>query len=339
MFTRMIKRVKSLLWCSAFLVLLALSGCAAPLLLDDALAVAPYRIEANGRIVVAVKINNRGPFDFVVDSGSSISAAFDDVRDALSLDNLPGKRVIVHGAVASGTFPLLDVEHVELGGESWSEPRLVWLPGATTAGAGVDGILGLEFLKQYAVAVGAEERVIRLYPRELVAQRAYRGWASVPFSPRSIGAGAAELYFIDITIEGWKVPAVFDLGAGFNMINWSGARSLGIKRERLRAEQVISGALQSEKVMARLDADIVTTAGVRWHDEVFSIADLDIFDIFGLAGSPAAILGAGLFTQRDFIMDFDRGRLLVRFLMAEVDSDREAVMPPPTASENGRPGQ
>lgn len=332
-------RVKSLLCFSALLVLSVLAGCAGPLQLDDALAVAPYRIEANGRIVVAVKINDRGPFDFVLDTGSSISAAFDDVRDALSLATLPGKRVIVHGAVASGTFPLLDVEHIELGGESWSEPRLVWLPGTTAAVAGADGILGLDFLKQYAVAVGAKERVIRLYPRELVAQRAYRGWDSVPFSPRSIGAGAAELFFIDITIDGWEVPAVFDLGAGFNMINWPGARSLGIRRERLGPGQVISGALQSEKVMARLDADVVRTAGIRWRDEIFSIADLDIFDVFGLAGSPAAILGAGLFTQRDFIMDFARGRLLVRYSMAEVDPEREAAMPSPPALKNSRPGQ
>ena len=35
--------------------------------------------------------------------------------------------------------------------------------------------------------------------------------------------------------------------------------------------------------------------------------------------SPAAILGAGLFTQRDFIIDFVRSRLLVKVAMGEVD--------------------
>ena len=35
---------------------------------------------------------------------------------------------------------------------------------------------------------------------------------------------------------------------------------------------------------------------------------------------PCAILGAGLFTQRDFIIDFARSRLLVKIAMDETDA-------------------
>lgn len=303
----------------AFAALAVLSGCAGVLELDDALAATPYRIDPNGRIVVDTYINATGPFDFVLDTGSSISAIFGEVSDTLSLNAVPDKRVIVHGAVASGTFPLLDVTRLEVAGAAWPEPRVVGLPGLTDAGSGIDGVLGLDFLQRYAVGFVARERIVRLYKPETVAERAYRGWASIPFKSRQIGENGAALYFIDVTIEGWEVPAVFDLGAGLNMINWAGAGSLGIERDRLRLEQVLSGALQGDLKTARLEANIVRTAGIRWRNEDFAIADLDIFEIFGLEDTPAAILGAALFTQRDFIIDFVRGRLLVNVSRAELD--------------------
>jgi hypothetical protein len=152
-----------------------------------------------------------------------------------------------------------------------------------------------------------------------VADRAYQGWASVPLEAEAIGESGAALYFIDIEIDGRKISALFDLGAGFNMINWPGARQLGLTRPRLRDEDLVSGALEESPLAARLDAREVTTAGIRWRNEVFSIADLEIFDTLMLSDRPAAILGAGLFTQRDFIIDFVRSRLLVKTAMDEVN--------------------
>ncbi|MFQ5548833.1 MAG: hypothetical protein ACE5FV_11105, partial [Woeseia sp.] len=64
----------------------------------------------------------------------------------------------------------------------------------------------------------------------------------------------------------------------------------------------------------------VRTARVRWRDEVFAIADLRIFATLRRGDSPLAILGSGLFNQRDFVIDFVRNRLLVKVAMDEMDS-------------------
>ena len=64
--------------------LLALPGCAGVLDLDGALAVTPYRIGENGRIVIDVRVNGEGPFDFALDTGASISAVFDRLNDKLA---------------------------------------------------------------------------------------------------------------------------------------------------------------------------------------------------------------------------------------------------------------
>lgn len=310
--------------------LLALSGCARVLELDGAFAVTPYHIEPGGRIVIDVQVNGEGPFDFALDTGASISAVFDPLRDTLAVEPIPGKTVIVHGAVASGEFPLLDIERLAVGDEAWLTPRIVSLPGLTESGENIGGVLGVDFLQRFAVGFSTRDRVVRLYPPELVAGRSYRGWASVPLDFERIGERGAALYFIDIAIDGKKIPALFDLGAGLNMINSAGARSLGIDPQDLRPTHNVSGALESSPYVAQFLADEVTTADIRWRDETFLIADLAILEKMTLDGSPVVILGAGLFTQRDFIIDFARNRLLVRVTMEEeelVDSGDRRVVP------------
>lgn len=316
--TSMIRVVKPMLRIFGFAAFLALPGCASVLDLDNALAIAPYQIEDGGRIVVEARLNGHGPFDFVLDTGASISAVFDNVRDQLALEPVPGKTVIVHGAIASGTHPLLRIEQLQLGSAVWSDPRIVSLPGETEAGANVDGVLGVDFLRRYVVGFSTRDRVVRLYAPDAIADRSYRGWASVPLKAEAVGDGGAAFYFFDIEIEGWKIAAVFDLGAGFNMINWPGVESLGRTARALRKKVLLSGALESSHVFARIQAKEVTTAGIHWRNEEFSVGNIKIFETFKLNDTPAAILGAGLFTQRDFVIDFARNRLLVRVAMNEV---------------------
>ena len=67
------------------------------------------------------------------------------------------------------------------------------------------------------------------------------------------------------------------------------------------------------------EAEAVTTGTVKWHNETLSIADLAIFQTLALSAGPAAIVAAGMFTQRDFVIDFVRNRLLVNVAGSEAD--------------------
>ena len=78
--------------------------------------------------------------------------------------------------------------------------------------------------------------------------------------------------------------------------------------------------MQNTLNVATFRAEEVETGLVRWHNETFSIADLAIFETLALSAGPAAIVGAGMFTQRDFVIDFVRNRLLVN--VAGVEADR-----------------
>ncbi len=117
---------------------IALTGCASVLDHDGASTVAPYYIEKEGRIVIDVQINDEGPFKFTLDTAASISAVFDNLRHELALQTFPNQTVIIHGAVSSEQFSLLDIRQLEIGNELWPNPKLVSLPGATGCARLVD---------------------------------------------------------------------------------------------------------------------------------------------------------------------------------------------------------
>jgi predicted aspartyl protease len=292
-------------------------GCATVLDEDGALAIVPYELRDDGRIIVETRVNGQGPYAFALDTGASISVVLEHLQHELALEPVPGKLVRIHGAVASGSFALMSIDRVEVGRTVWPTPRIALMPGETAAGHRIDGILGVDFLRRYGVGFSTRDRVVRLYPPDLVGQRAYRGWVAVPLNPEFIGTSGNAIYYLDITIGDQRIPAMFDLGAGVNMINWPAARSLGVVALDPRDESLLSGAIESVSVVGRTEIDEVRTGRVRWQDEEFSIVELEVFDMLSRADTPCAILGAGLFTQRDFIIDFARNRLLVKVVMDE----------------------
>ncbi|MDH3613295.1 MAG: retroviral-like aspartic protease family protein [Gammaproteobacteria bacterium] len=311
--------VKLILEILGLAAVFVLWGCAAVIDQDSALAVAPYDINDNGLIIVEVRVNGQGPFEFALDTAASISVVFDKLRNDLALEPVQGEAVTIHGAVATGQFPLLNIDHLSVGREVWAAPRIASIPGETLVSRGIDGILGVDFLRRYAVGFSVRDRVVRLYPPDLISGRSFRDWTSIQLQPEPVGKSGAALYFFEIEIAGQRIPAIFDLGAGPNMINWPAANSLGLDPVDSRGDDQFSGAIETTDVVARFRIDEVTTGRIRWRNEVFSIAELEIFTKLLRGDGPCAILGAGLFTQRDFIIDFARTRLLVKAAMDEMD--------------------
>jgi hypothetical protein len=219
---------------------------------------------------------------------------------------------MIHGIVASGRFPLLSIDEVRIGSQIWRDTGMVALPATTDAATDIDGILGIDFLRRYGVGFSARDRVVRLYSPDLISSRSYSGWASIPLAPLEIEASSEPLYYFEIEIGGRPLPALFDLGAGLNMINRAGARYLHLVPVSTNDESVLAGAIDTAPVLARLESALVTTADVSWRNEVFLIADLEIYSTLLHEDRPLAIIGAGLFNQRDFVIDFARQRLLVR---------------------------
>jgi len=310
-------RLRGLILIACFLV----GGCAHVLRHESALTIVPYGVQPTGRILVGVTLNGRGPFRFALDTASSGTFVFASAVEQLGLEPSAEPVMTVRGAIASGRFPMVVVERLQLGSEIHEDLALTVLPGDTLATRGIDGILGADFLRRYAVEFSVREHLARLYAPETVAALEYKGFAAIALRPVRVGASVEPVWFFDVDIAGRTLPALFDLGAGLNIINRAAADALELTATREEEAVDFAGAVETGSVLARFDTQSIATGAARWRNEVFLISDLEVFETLGYGDRPLAVLGSGLFTQRDFVVDFVRNRLLIRVSMPESVTD------------------
>lgn len=286
-------------------------GCATLPDPGEALTTLQYHREPSGRIVIPAHLNTQGPFRFAIDTGASISAVLTSLTDVLQ-PQLPVTREIrVQGLIGTGLYPAVRIDEIVVGRAHWRDVEAVVLPAAgdTT----IDGLLGLDFLRDYVVVFPHRERVVNLFLPQQFDGAVFQGWASIPLTARRVSGSGAQLYFLDLEINGTHIPAVLDLGVGFNIMNFAAAALLGIDEQTLRQNvtENITGALETAPEAYRVEIGVIRAGQVRWRKEPFVIGDLPVFETLVDPSRPAAILGTTLFLRRGFVIDFAHSRLLL----------------------------
>lgn len=125
----------------------------------------PIRFEGAGdaSLVVAVYVDDEGPFDMVVDTGATVTCVDQELVGTLDLDTRPGA-ALGAGAERTGrmemvTLRSLRVGEVEAGGLTACVLDLEHIRGM---GIAVHGLLGLNFLRAFRVTLDFERGVMRL---------------------------------------------------------------------------------------------------------------------------------------------------------------------------------
>ena len=159
----------------AFLVLLLLaqfSGCELPLTrevgapADAAPGTVAFKMAGpnDAAIIVSVKINGRGPYDFVLDTGATFTCVDDELADELKLPEWKGGFGTVVVGPAGGEMRLLKIDTLEVGGAKASSLAAcsIDLNRIAPPGLGIHGLVGLNFLKSYRVTIDFEKKSLRL---------------------------------------------------------------------------------------------------------------------------------------------------------------------------------
>ena len=295
------------------LAALLVSGCAAELVLekDGALAVIPREERGSMHLIVDATVNGEGPFRFAIDSAATISVILESTAEAANVETMTDKRVLLRGMTGSGTYPTAIADEISVAGLTWHTPLLAWLPDDLPIASRMDGLLGTDFLGQYAVAYFAGERAMRLYPKRIVEGRGFRGWVSVPLYKMHIEKGEATVYVFNVIISGERVPTILDIGADASLMNHRAARAIGVRIRRRKSGSMtgITGPTISATELIFWE---VLMGDHVWYRRNFLVADFPVFEALGLHKRPAAIAGIDLFRDHDFIIDFAGERLLVR---------------------------
>ncbi len=262
--------------------------------------VAPTLRDQIGRIWAPVRINGRGPFRLVLDTGASSSGVTAMVALALGLSTSDSPPVLLRGVTGQATVPTIRVDTLSVGDLAVDSPTLPIVPDAL---GGAEGVLGSEGLKNKRIFIDFHhDKIVITYSRD---ERSPHGFYAVPF--RLVGG---QLIVIDALVGSVHTLAVVDTGGQTTIGNLALRDALN---ERNGKPDRIIGATLAEQRGEIIAAPAITFGPVLMRDAGVTFADLYIFKHWKMLNEPALMIGMdALGTLDTLIIDYRRKELQIR---------------------------
>lgn len=115
-------------------------------------------------IIVPVYVNGQGPFDFVLDTGATLTCLDAEASRRLGLPERRGMIGVGAGVGGAGRMRLVRIDSIRVGAAHAEDLTGCEVDLGQTARVGleVDGLLGLNFLKPFRVTLDFERSVMTL---------------------------------------------------------------------------------------------------------------------------------------------------------------------------------
>jgi len=279
-----------------------------------------YDIGYGDRLTTKVFIDGKGPFDFLIDTASSRTIIYERARAQVGLVPVNNERIVVYGLNGVVNAPAVRLAELRISGERVRELTIAALPNPGGDSEEPDGILGLDVLERYFIALDRPEQRLRLFPRASGAPEPYSRWPYVPLKHQKPKRFPFGFWYVDgqyAELERGTTPAatLFDLGAGITIINWQTAYRFKLRKwqltDRNPTEQQVRDGLGKESPVARLDGLWISIGDRNWFIQPALIADAPVFGLLDIGGEPAAIIGPGLLKDESLAVDFENQRLYI----------------------------
>ena len=250
--------------------------------------------KASTRMTVEVRVNGRGPYHFVVDSGADSSVV--GLRIARDLQLPLGSPALLHGMTGSAFVDRVRIDELSLG---QAVIRDAELPALSEVDLGGQGMIGIDALVQQRLMMDFEKRVIRAEDARVPIKT--EAGEIVITAVRRRG----QLILTQVTAAGLPVEAVIDTGSEITIGN------LALRDKLIRGNQDKFGTVQAIGVTgAPMDLQLarigeLQLGSVTLRDVPIAFADVPPFTLFGLQRKPALLLGTDLLeTFRRVSLDF-----------------------------------
>ena len=256
-------------------------------------AAVPITIAPTGHATVPVT-GTFGVRQFVFDTGAEGSAVYAGFADEVGLA-VTGNETL-QGQTGKSNSALVRLERLALDGVSKGPIEAVRLD-PRADGVPLAGIVGLDLFGDRTVDFDFPRRTLSLLePGERPAGLTGPGFTAAPTT--------GDLLTIPVRIGRTEAVAVIDTGARKTRINWKLGRALGLDPAGLAKGDTIQGATN-----AAIDTGATRVRDVRLGLRALSevpvlVADLPVFDAFGVADRPAIILGLDWLDQTRMVIDF-----------------------------------
>jgi predicted aspartyl protease len=270
----------------------------ATLIAGPALAEVPIQIAASGHATVPVE-GNFGVRQFVFDTGAEGSAIYANFADEAGLKATGTEEL--QGQTGTADVQLIRLDRIALDGTAKSSLDAVRLD-PRADGVPLAGIVGLDLFGDRTVDFDLPRKRLALLapgqrPEELVGP----GISATPTT--------GNLLTVPVRIGMVTATAVIDTGARKTRINWKLGNALGIDPARIAKGDTIQGATNTA-----IETGATRIVDVRLGDRVLAdapvlVADLPVFEAFGVADKPAIILGLDWLEQTRMVIDFPARRV------------------------------
>jgi hypothetical protein len=282
-----------------------------PAVIDNTLAIGGEDINARKvrtRMTVEVRVNGRGPYRFLVDSGADSSVV--GLRIARELQLPVGTPANLHGMTASAHVDRVMVDELSLG---QSKIRNLELPALLEGDMGGEGMVGIDALVEQRLMMDFETRVIKVEDARVPVK--WLDGEIVVTARRRRG----QLILTEVRAAGLPLDAVIDTGSEITIGNLAlRDKLIGGNRESFTTIPVtgVTGVTVNLQI-ARIGE--LQLGSVTLRDVPIAFADVPPFKVFGLSNEPALLLGTDLLeTFRRVSLDF-RARK-VRFQLKKCGS-------------------
>jgi len=267
-----------------------------PAELDDTLAiggddVAARKVET--RLSVDVRVNGRGPYPFVVDSGADTSVV--GLRIARDLELPIGTPALLNNMTDRNIVDRVKVDSLTVGP---STTRSLQLPALREEDVGGPGMIGIDALRRQRLMLDFEKRLIKV-------EDAAKPYHSAPGEIVVVAQlRRGQLILTHVRIGNQSLDAVIDTGSEVTIGNTALRDKLIRRHAKLQTVTAVGVTGKEMKLQIGTIGEL-RLGSVTLENVPIAFADVPPFQVFGLSGRPALLLGTDLLeTFRRVSLDF-----------------------------------
>jgi predicted aspartyl protease len=270
----------------------------------EPLFAAPTRLDRIGRVMTHVKVNGKGPFRFVIDTGASRSTLAPHLARALDLHKTSGRNVMLNGVTGAAEVPTVAVDSIEIGALRFEKQELPVI--FTSIMGNADGILGVAGFHDQRIDVDFKKDRVSVI--ESTGRRPHYSMVTARATRNANG-----LMIVDVRVgRRIRAKAVIDTGAERSLGNL--ALQTAMNKNRRKVREPVSATVHGATPDIA-DGDVQEIREATIGDMTLSnleviFADFHVFKLWGLDKEPAMLIGMDMLGVLErLVIDYRRNEV------------------------------
>jgi len=289
----------------------------------------PFIRSEHGLILVPVRIDDGDPVFMVVDTAATQSAIYNHIYKRLEIEQTSAT-VQIHGMVESGLRPELTLPFMRL-----DNHKIDSLPVAILKkkerdihrSVEVSGLIGLDILHDFYMYFDHERQVLSLIPNRYLPPMLPPSWSRLTLKSNPYKADDQPLIYFDARVAGKLIPALFDTGSEFNLINWSAIKDPKARavRRKLKKEWELGGAIGKFRPESKISITYIRGGQRFWNKQDFIVLNFDGLNVLGIDDQPFIIAGVDMVASRTFWLDLEAREIAFKPEVSDKAPDNKVI--------------